>query len=110
MPAGRWPSRTRAPAEQWADGEPRGGGGEEEGRGEEETRAVLTRKGKAGTLAGIGFAADFGLIFSGVWVGIKGGGQVDLNHILLDLQPVAGSMAASMRPVSSGRVAVKPSC
>ena len=54
--------------------------------------AVFTCKGKAGTRASIGFAADFVLIFSGVRVGIKGIAQVDLNELLLDLQPVAGGL------------------
>ena len=45
-----------------------------------------------GTRASIGFAADFDLIISVVRVGIKGIPQVDLNHLLLDLQPVAGGL------------------
>ena len=69
----------------------RAGRQEEEEAGEGKVNmAVLTSSGMTGTRASIGFAADFDLIISVVRVGIKGIPQVDLNHLLLNLQPIAG--------------------
>ena len=71
----------------------RAGRQEEEEAGEGKVNmAVLTSSGMTGTRASIGFAADFDLIISVVRVGVEGIRQVDLNHLLLDLQPVAGGL------------------
>ena len=54
---------------------------------------VLTRKGRdKNRRSPVEKLRFFDLIICVVWVGIKGFAQVDLNSLLLDPQPVAGSL------------------